>query len=52
MQRWPVFNVADSSVVCGMIIMSAFVIFGKAHHAEEAETPNMDTPTKHPQMTE
>lgn len=29
MQRWPVFNVADSSVVCGMIIMTAFVLFGR-----------------------
>lgn len=33
MQRWPVFNVADSSVVTGMIIMSLFVMFSK-HHQE------------------
>ncbi|NUM82171.1 signal peptidase II [bacterium] len=31
MQRWPVFNIADSSVVCGMIIMTAFVLFAKPH---------------------
>ena len=37
MQRWPVFNVADSSVVVGMIIMSAFVIFTK-HEKEKTES--------------
>ncbi len=39
MQRWPVFNVADSSVVTGMIIMSAFVIFTKQHQETENEMP-------------
>ena len=29
MHRWPVFNVADSAVVVGMIIMTFFVIFHK-----------------------
>lgn len=37
MQRWPVFNVADSSVVLGMIIMSAFVMLSK-HEKEQHES--------------
>lgn len=29
MSRWPVFNVADSSVVCGMILITILVLFTK-----------------------
>jgi signal peptidase II len=54
MQRWPVFNVADSAVVCGMIIMTAFVIFGKAHHAgeQEAETASLGGHSDRPPVAE
>jgi signal peptidase II len=31
MQRWPVFNVADSAVVCGMILMTCLVLLSKSH---------------------
>ena len=40
MQRWPVFNVADSSVVLGMIVMSAFVMLSK--HEKEPPQPNAE----------
>ncbi len=34
MDRWPVFNVADSAVVCGMILMTVLVLFGKSTNTE------------------
>ena len=37
MHRWPVFNVADSAVVTGMILMSAFILFGKSGAKEEED---------------
>ena len=54
MQRWPVFNVADSAVVCGMIIMTAFVIFGKAHPAAETVTESaaLGSRSDHPPVAE
>lgn len=44
MQRWPVFNVADSSVVLGMIVMSAFVMFTK-HEKEHVQVDVEETQT-------
>ncbi|MBL7993951.1 signal peptidase II [bacterium] len=44
MQRWPVFNVADSSVVLGMIVMSAFVMFTK-HGKEQVQADEEETQT-------
>lgn len=41
MQRWPVFNVADSAVVVGMIIMSLMVLFHKNESAAVAESDQM-----------
>ena len=42
--RWPVFNVADSAVTCGMIILLALVIFerdgGKAHSDNAQPNPS------------
>ncbi len=35
MQRWPVFNIADSAVVCGMILMTFYVVFAKPSQKEE-----------------
>lgn len=35
MQRWPVFNIADSAVVCGMILMTFYIVFAKPSRKEE-----------------
>ncbi|HNF86850.1 MAG TPA: signal peptidase II, partial [bacterium] len=44
MQRWPVFNVADSAVVLGMIIMTIFVLTHKPASNTVNETSGTDTP--------
>lgn len=52
MQRWPVFNVADSAVVCGMVIVTFLVIFTKPRElpdpkvAETGFNPNADLRTE------
>lgn len=40
LSRWPIFNVADSSVVIGMIMMSLFVFFGR-HAMKNDEDPEV-----------
>jgi len=50
MQRWPVFNVADSAVVCGMILMSAYVLFAKHHH--EGNEPELGLNTENKSFAE
>lgn len=37
MERWPIFNVADSAVVCGMILMTALILFS---HPKKEEVGN------------
>jgi signal peptidase II len=34
--RWPVFNVADSAVTCGMILIFWHILFQKAPHQQES----------------
>jgi signal peptidase II len=36
--RWPVFNVADSAVTCGMILIAWIIIFQKSAQKEELST--------------
>ena len=38
MQRWPVFNVADSSVSAGMTILIIYLLFFEKHYAVPAES--------------
>ncbi len=38
MQRWPVFNIADSAVVCGMILITALIFFSKPREQAEKNT--------------
>ncbi len=40
LQRWYVFNIADAAVVCGMILMTGFVLFAKSHHRDSSAIPN------------
>ncbi len=37
MSRWPVFNVADSAVVCGMILMTCYILFVKRSDPKSEE---------------
>lgn len=43
--RWPVFNIADSAVSIGMVILVALVLFEKEKTAAEPESPALP-PTK------
>ena len=36
--RWPVFNIADSAVTCGMIILTWIIFFQKSYLEREATT--------------
>jgi signal peptidase II len=38
LQRWYVFNVADAAVVCGMIIMTAYVLFSRHRPSHVEDT--------------
>jgi signal peptidase II len=38
MTRWPVFNVADSAVTCGMIVLTWLILFQKSSVNQEAAT--------------
>ncbi len=40
MQRWPVFNVADSAVVCGMVIITFMILFTKPAAPHEKKKTN------------
>lgn len=35
---WPIFNVADISVVCGCMLLSFFVLFWEPRHMQKQET--------------
>lgn len=45
MQRWPVFNIADSAVVCGMILMTCFIVFSKSAQNEDKIELDKTVPT-------
>jgi signal peptidase II len=38
MTRWPVFNIADSAVTCGMILLTWLILFQKSAVNQEAPT--------------
>jgi len=38
MTRWPVFNIADSAVTCGMILLTWLILFQKSAVNQEAAT--------------
>lgn len=41
LSRWPIFNIADSSVVIGMIMMSLFVFFAGRRSQSADQTENL-----------
>jgi signal peptidase II len=48
LDRWPIFNVADSAISCG-IIVTIFLIYYFAHKAKQLAKQNIDAPqTKAP----
>jgi len=44
MTRWPVFNIADSAVTCGMILLT-WMVFTQKTHLNEDVVPKGDKPT-------
>ncbi len=46
MSRWPVFNVADSAVVCGMILITFLVLFTKPREAPDQKSERADQDKK------
>jgi len=43
---WPVFNVADSSIVCGAILLVALSLFGFEPNGERVTKSTSDAPQK------